>query len=218
VEKDVNMLNFNLRLSEGAASIEKKIQQEIKKKIVAVFVQTTPRILSRIKEAVRLAIMTSPEIESLLGGKLQAELGVPNPTAALEDMLSVWLSNIGITSRVGLKKSTLTLFGIRDDWGDVLSLPSVKYSATTRVIPWLEWLLLAGDSTLIRSYDVSFVVPPGKKSRTGKAVMVRSKRNWGVPPEYSGTAHDNVITRAIINGGVYASVTKIMETELMRAM
>jgi hypothetical protein len=133
-------------------------------------------------------------------------------------MLNMWLSNIGITSKVGTKKSTLTLFGIRDDWSDVLSLPSVSYSATTRVIPWLEWLLLAGDSTLIRSYDVSFVVPPGKKSRTGKAVMVRSKKNWGVPPEYAGTASDNVITRAIVSGGVYQSITKIMETELVRAM
>lgn len=64
-------------------------------------------------------------------------------------------------------------------------------------IAWLEWLLKSGDKIVVRDY--TFVLGNSKSSRTGLGIMRESKsgRGWRIPPEHSGTATNNFVTRAI---------------------
>ena len=61
-------------------------------------------------------------------------------------------------------------------------------------IPWLSWLLTAGDAIIIGDFGVDYEVGTG---RTGGATMSREEKPFKVDPMYSGDEQDNFITRAI---------------------
>ena len=209
------MLQFGIKFAESYASIERRINMALRQQIRTTLMRASPGILKRVKEAVRAALGTSRELSELVGGPLQAELGVPNPNVAIQGMINEWVENIGITAKVGNKTSSLALYGIRGDWSDVLAQPASKYTtAKGQVIPWLEWLLMAGDATFLVDYDVSYKVPKGVHSRTGQAIMVRSRKSWGVPSWAAGTESDNFVTRSL--SGIYVTIEKIMTQEIIR--
>ena len=210
------MLQFDLKFLENPGTIEKQIMKIIQKQSRIVMRKAGIAVLKRVKIAVGAAIGASPEISSLLGGSLQAELGVANPGTATGEILNAWINSIGITYKTNMKESYFTLYGIKDDWSEALSLPSSKYlTAKGQTIPWLQWLLEAGDATFLVDYDVS-MNPQGSNSRTGKAVMVRAKKSWGVPPWAAGTTEDNLVTRSL--NEIMPAIQSIMQQELMRAM
>jgi hypothetical protein len=62
-------------------------------------------------------------------------------------------------------------------------------------LPWLEWLLLKGNSIIVRNYNVKYGQNP--RSRSGDAIMIDSTSSWRVPPEFAGTTRDNWTTRAL---------------------
>ena len=61
-------------------------------------------------------------------------------------------------------------------------------------IPWLKWLLTAGDAIIIGDFGVDYEVGTG---RTGGATMKKSEKPFKVNPLYSGDEVDNFVTRAI---------------------
>jgi hypothetical protein len=88
----------------------------------------------------------------------------------------------------------ITIEAIRADYADVLALPDSTLITPEHgyVLPWLQWLLLEGNKTIIEHFKVQF----GSWGRTGGAIM-RKGGSWHVPPEHAGTINDNFITRAI---------------------
>jgi hypothetical protein len=74
-------------------------------------------------------------------------------------------------------------------------------------LPWLQWLLLEGNATIVRNYTVSF--GPNRFSRTGFALMRPSLQSWKVPSEFAGTINDNWITRAI--DGAESNIQKLLD-------
>ena len=75
-------------------------------------------------------------------------------------------------------------------------------------IPWLNWLLTAGDSILIANFGVEF----GSYGRTGKARMSGNFAPYKVHSSFSGTPDNNFITRAI--AAVYPQIKEIIRKEL----
>lgn len=159
-------------------------------------------IKNELPQIISNSIMNSPEYQSLLSGELRYEFGISDPGPKLAGLVDIWANNIHYTRM----KPTITGDRIRAffaantmrvDCADVIYTDYALVVDGTRgyTLPWLEWLLLDGNTTIVDNYEV--VVGANKYSRTGKALMKPSSKSWKVPSLYAGTASDNWITRAI---------------------
>ena len=214
-------MKIGLRILENDAVINRHILNALKKGLDSAIKRSIGTVSTQIKSTVKEAITSSPEYRELIGGELQAELGVPESSARLEQILDIWLASLNVSRKpVRISGSSLTggfaLFMIREDWADVLGTSAAQYTTLKgKVIPWLEWLLLAGDQTIITDYTFSASVPPGFYSRTGRGVMLEApQRRWHVPRRYSGTALDNFVTRALF--GVGEKIQQVMQKEVQK--
>ena len=194
-----------IKLESGFSSkFQSNVLREITKKIRRQAPKIKITITDSIRRVVREALVSTPEYQSIVQGKLRAELGIPEADSRIISVIDEWVNNIKVTVKAGTSPLLLIDIGIiRQDYGDVLSLPAAQYNyASSRSqgqIPWLKWLLLEGDKRIITKYE--FVSNP-KKSRTGMGIMVSKERgSWQVPPEFSGTSVNNFATRALGNIG-----------------
>lgn len=163
---------------------------------------------------VRQAIINTPEYTALLGGNLQYEFGIPDPSSKLAGLLDIWSTNIKInysppTISNSKIKGSFSANMIKVDFSDVLYTDYAIVYDTMRgyTLPWLEWLLLEGNKTIIKNQSVIF--GSNKYSRTGFAVMRDSSSSWRVPSQYAGTISDNWITRAI--DGAESQINSVIE-------
>jgi len=193
-----------------------KFPRNVTKEVTTKVKRVAPRIKTRVTEEIRIAVrealVATPEYQSILQGKLRAQLGIPDPNTRIITIIDTWVNNISVKVKTGTSPLLLIDIGlIRTDYGDVLSLPQATYTYRSKhgqgEIPWLKWLLLEGDKRIITKYEFSSN-PRG--SRTGMGIMVRKSRgSWQVPPEFSGTSVDNFATRAL--GNIESVIDKIVE-------
>ena len=156
-------------------------------------------IKAKVQETVMDMLFDSPAVSSLMGGKLQAQLGVVAAESTMIEVIDTWMNNIHVSVKAGGSPLlTINIGVLTQGYGDVLSLPSSVYqSAGGEMIEWLRWLLLEGDKTIV---DYFFLPGNRSKSRTGLGIMVRKGgRKWSIPPEFRGTETDNFATRALEN-------------------
>ena len=161
-------------------------------------------IMNLIREAITTSsvyiALTSP------GGRLRTELGIIQPQADLDRIISKMLDGITVTplrtSLVGTTFSAnLVATAVRDDFADLLNSGEGQYlSKNTQgkqtLVEWLKWLLTKGNAMIIVGYDIRFNLP--QYSRTDDAIMVKNRsKSWFVPADYAGTLEDNFITRAL---------------------
>jgi hypothetical protein len=158
-------------------------------------------ILLHIKNIIRNNLMNSPEVKSLSDpdGKLRVELGVVDGAGdiakIIDDIVSkitMSISNIGTPSK-GIDISIMIF--IDEEYTNLYSKTYSSYTTKSGTkIEWLNWLLEAGNSDVVFGYKIKYGVEIG---RTGDAVMMPSQSaNWSVPPEFSGVADNNFITRS----------------------
>lgn len=204
-------------------------EKEVEKSIVKALREETNNILSKaathiklkIRKEIQKRITECPEYKSLVNhGQLQGELGVPNARQAMNDILNRWIKSVTIILRPAKTtgndiKAFLDIDMIDGTFQDVLSIQSAKFTTDKgEEIPWLEWLLTAGDSIIIRDYDIVF---NAKYSRTGLNIMLKSvSSNWRIPPEFSGTINNNFVTRAL--AGIDIALTKIVSEEITKVL
>ena len=203
----------NLKMEGGFSSkFRKGIAREIVKKVKrkAPIIQTS--ITEKIREAVRDLLIATPEYQSIVQGKLKAELGIPNSDSRIITIIDTWIENIVVKVKASTTPFLVIDIGIiQSDYSDVLSLPQAQYTYKSKrgegEIPWLKWLLLEGDKRIINKYEFSRN-PRG--SRTGMGIMISKARGfWQVPPEFSGTSVGNFATRALEN--IEATIDNIVE-------
>ena len=202
-----------IALESGFSSkFQHNVVKEISKNIKRYAPRIKTTITDELKKAVREALVSTPEYQSILQGKLKAELGIPESDARIITIIDTWVNNISVKVKTGTTPLLLIDIGIiKDDYGDVLSLPQAQYTYRSKhgqgEIPWLRWLLLEGDKRIITKYEFSSN-PRG--SRTGMGIMIRKSRgSWQVPPEFSGTSVDNFATRAL--GNIESVIDRIVE-------
>lgn len=159
-------------------------------------------IRTNLPSLVMNALTNAEEYSSLIGGQLQYEFGIPDPSSKLNEILRLWSSNIIVqynapTIAGSQIKGSFSVSIIRSDFSDVLSTDAALVIDNLRgyQLPWLEWLLLEGNRIIIPKQEV--VIGPNKFSRTGFAVMRESNKSWRVPSQFAGTINNNWITRAI---------------------
>ena len=222
MQLEENGLMINARII-VEPNFKTKFPRNVTKEVTTKVKRVAPRIKTRVTEEIRIAVrealVATPEYQSILQGKLRAQLGIPDPNTRIITIIDTWVNNISVKVKTGTSPLLLIDIGlIRTDYGDVLSLPQATYTYRSKhgqgEIPWLKWLLLEGDKRIITKYEFSSN-PRG--SRTGMGIMVRKSRgSWQVPPEFSGTSVDNFATRAL--GNIESVIDKIVEKAVKGAL
>lgn len=184
--------------SEIYGAILKALLPDIRDFVTTAFSQ----IKATLPPLIRSAITNTSEYRSLLDGQLKYEFGIPDSSSKLAGLLDIWSNNLNETYNSpsiqnNQIKASFSVSMIRIDFADVLYTDYAYMQDSIRGynLPWLEWLLLEGNRTIISDYQV--LVGPNKASRTGMAIMSPSKKSWRVPSSYAGTENDNWITRAL---------------------
>ena len=90
---------------------------------------------------------------------------------------------------------TITMMKSDDMNGVIFTDIASVISNNGQHLPWLQWLLLEGNNAIVKNFDVK--MGSYSQSRSGMAIMVSSRDNWRVPPEFVGTISNNWTTRAI---------------------
>ncbi len=180
---------------ESNAQIEKIVVKELQEHFRNCWIRTEAEITDGIRQRMISSIQAQPEYNSLLRGRLYAEFGLTDAPAKLAAILKEWSKNI--ESRYF--KKTFKIQAITADFSNVLQLPEAQQITKKGTqLDWLNWLLIQGDTTIIREYEVVLGTTKFSNSRTGLAVMKRTKTGkWNVPSQYAGTVDANWVTRAI---------------------
>jgi hypothetical protein len=194
-------MNLSIKILETNKEIEKAICVALLPAVNKFMDNVQKYVQSNLFSIIKNAIINQPEHESLVNGKLRSELGIPDASIKIEEIISLWINNAIVQYQspkiINNKiKSSLTIKVIKSNFSDVLGSDSAEvYDIAGYSIPWLQWLLLDGTETIIDNYEVYF--GPNARSRTGYAIMKPSNNSWNVPPEFAGTIDNNWITRAI---------------------
>lgn len=190
------------KLLDSSKDIQTKILQALLPDVEQLVNNAVSLIKRELPNIVFSQIIAAPEYQSLVSGNLQYELGIPDPINKVSGLIDIWSNNIQysyIKPTISGPKITAKFSAsmIKVDFSDVLYSEYATVYDTTRgySLPWLEWLLLYGNTTIIPGYQVVFGANP--RSRTGFAVMRSSADFWKVPSEFAGTISDNWITRAL---------------------
>lgn len=195
-------MKFSIKILEN----NKQIADDILKALIPQVDNYLKKILRNVRTQIPRLIydilINTDTYNSLISGQLKYEFGIPDASSSLDEILNIWTNNVIIEYKAPLIsnsqiKSSFSVSLIRSDFSDVLSSQSALVIDNLRGynLPWLEWLLLEGNKTIIPKQQV--VIGPNKNSRTGFAVMRESSKSWKVPSQFSGTLNNNWITRAI---------------------
>ena len=194
-------MKLSLNLIESDAQISKLILEQLKNVIENAVNKSIPKIIIEIKNIIANALRSQPEYASLMTGTLKAEFGIPDGSK-VNQIIEALVNTINFTNKsVSIKNSglnggfVLTMMKSNDLNGiiyiDIASVMDEK----GYTLPWLEWLLLRGNESIVKEYSVRYT--NSNRSRSGMALMFRSDKNWRVPPEFAGSQTNNWTTRAV---------------------
>ena len=219
--------NLSLRLTTPETAIAKQILTQLARHANSAFGRVATSASLAIKGQVEGAILDCPEINSLQGGRLLAELGLPSGIAstAPQAIARAVSSNVFLTQDpvklIGDKLVGGLELGIMPEtnwpsvWG--ISQASFKYYSQRYKknikLDWLYWLLFMGDTIVVNNFQVEF----GAFGRTGKGRMTESDGvGWKISSNFSGTQDDNFITRALEDPIVQNNIASILNKSVQQ--
>ena len=213
-------MKLTCKVLESNADIAKFILEDIKKQIDIAINKSIPNISQEIKNLVAEALRSQPEYASLMTGTLKAEFGIFSSSSiqsvinGLIETLQVTKDNIKISNNGLSGGFKLTMMKSDDLNGLIYADFASVIDDDGYVLPWLQWLLLEGQSIIVKNYEVFYT--KSASSRSGMALMKPSKSSWKVPAQFSGTEKNNWTTRAInsIEDNIYAIIQKNIEKYL----
>lgn len=192
------MLNGKIKILDSDIVIQRKILDSLKSGLKLIFNKSRSKIESEVRNIVVEAISNCPEIQSLRAGKLRLDFGLSDdPTSEIIYAIanSTFVSFKDFKLQASGTSVALNIYVQPSDFQNLLSLPSSNVSTEAGdSLPWLQWLLTAGDAIIITGYSVEYKTSPN--SRSGGAIMVPNGV-FKVDSSFSGTVEDNFISRAI---------------------
>ena len=187
-----------MRIVTSNARMRALINKALAKEGEQILKKASSNIRKQVKEVVRRAIAICPEIQELSSGVLKFDFGLTeDPSSAIINSVanSTRVSVSKISSRGGSFRGGIKITIQPSSFANLLSLPVAQQAIEQGgSIPWLKWLLTAGDAIIIGDFGVDYEMGTG---RTGGATMKQSEKPFKVNPLYSGDEIDNFITRAI---------------------
>lgn len=212
-------MKLSMTILDSDAKIRTSILDALTSLLNQAIDKAIPQIKTEIIKALEDSLKQEPEYQSLKSGKLRIDFGIPD-TSVVDSLVSklanttqVQKKNIKSTNNGlsgGLEITAIeseTISGLIADPNAIVQDSSRGYD-----LPWLEWLLLGGNSVIVKDYNVKYGSYPG--SRTGDGIMVDSEGSWRVPAEFSGTSKNNWTTRAIQR--IDTIITKSIQTNIER--
>ena len=216
------MFRATLTLLESDKLIGRKIVQACAKYLKVKLHKANKTLANEIKAVLRSSVESQPEYQSLLGGELQAQLGITDPENKLTNIIDLWLNSLKANYRVSIVNNKVTgVFLIemsKDVYTNLLGSPDAVQDYMSRdhpagKVPWLEWLLTKGDIILV-GYQFRTVPEEvvQRYSRTGMGLMFKNRNKaWTMPGSFSdANINDNFLTRAItqVSGQIDIMVQK----------
>jgi hypothetical protein len=187
-----------VEIVESNSVIATRVKRALRGRMNAVFSKASKIIDSGLTTRVSQWIIDSPEIQSVLSGSLRGDFGIVSPAESVAEIVKAIERSVVIEwlpLNAALEGIALNIKVQPSDLANVLNAVSPVVTKKGESLPWIEWLLLAGDSPVVMNYHVE----EGDFGITGQAHMVRggSYRVGRVNPSFSGTIEDNFITRAL---------------------
>lgn len=191
------MFNYNIKIANAQISSNRGFLRAVTNQLRQIFSSCQEPLRRQIISIVYQALDSCPEVQSLRSGTLKYDFGIDN------DITSLLVSNIAEAIDVEYKpiqfsfkgfSTALTVYIPQDRINFIVNShwwATVK-TEKGEILPWLNWMLTAGDSVVIAGYSAVY----GNWGRSGGALMFKFN-NFQVNPAYSGTPTDNFITRAL---------------------
>lgn len=183
-----------LKLKENDRIIQQRIFKALSEDINKRLPRIAASILPQIKPIITNALINSPEMASVRNGVLRAEFGLTSDPSG--EIVQAIVSTLDIQVQPVNSRNLRGGFLIvmqPSNFSNLLGLGEQPIDDGS--LPWLQWLLTAGDSIIISDFGVEFGSFP--QSRTGEAKMSASFAPYKVNSAFSGTPDNNFITRAI---------------------
>lgn len=185
---------------------------EHKKLLRNSFGKNIGKLEKAVKSKFSAKIKTSSEYRSLVSprGALKLDLGLGengdgegmlNPSKAMAEIIDLLLADV-VVSITDRKEGTDFIIGVTikllNDINSILQSDAGRYISINKKgehneVPWLEWLLTGGSSSVIIGYHVAY--RESDSSRTGYAIMGKGS-SFSIDSRFTGTKNDNFITRA----------------------
>jgi len=183
-------------LDKVSADIQRLFASEINKRSK----KNISRVIRDLKPLVKIWIMQTPEIQSLLSQgspqSLNALFGLPpgSPEVSASSIAGAVADSIKISvSRVNNKLEGGVTFSFQDSaFINLIGLPEGHQATEFGTdLHWLDWLLTKGDAIIVKG----FFYEPSNGGRSGGGSM-KLGGSFRVPSQFSGTVSDNFIIRA----------------------
>jgi hypothetical protein len=187
---------LSLKLVESDNVITAKIYKAYAKELEKHFRSVSGSLLSSLRPIITSTLSSSPEIQSMSGGLLQADFGLTsNPGQSIVSSIisTLALKTEKVSTNGKIITGGFTVVMQPQDYSNLFSLPVATQIIEGGSLPWLKWLLTLGDTIIIANFGVEY----GPYGRTGRARMTEESRPFKVNSAFSGTVDDNFITRAI---------------------
>tara|TARA_Y100000004_G_C8876956_1_gene395865 strand:+ start:221 stop:835 length:615 start_codon:yes stop_codon:yes gene_type:complete len=185
-----------VNLLESDREIQKKINKALSKQATMVMNSAAKDVYNNLKPIVRTAIASSPAISSLRGGRLMADFGLTkDPTPLIIEAVadSIQVKPKKVTFSGSRAVTGMEIYIQPTSFANLFSLPVAEQVIKDGRLPWLKWLLTLGDTLIIADFGIEY----GPFGRTGKARMTRKNAPFQVNPQFSGTASNNFISKAL---------------------
>lgn len=185
-----------VNLLESDREIQKKINKALSKQATMVMNSAAKDVYNNLKPIVRTAIASSPAISSLRGGRLMADFGLTkDPTPLIIEAVadSIQVKPKKVTFSGSRAVTGMEIYIQPTSFANLFSLPVAEQVIKDGRLPWLKWLLTLGDTLIIADFGIQY----GPFGRTGKARMTRKNAPFQVNPQFSGTASNNFISKAL---------------------
>ena len=216
---------LSIELLTSPDEFERMVKVAMVEKLNSIIRKSLPDFKRRISPFVYNALIRSPVYRDILVGDLSAELGfrrgqedrfISGIIRALSEEFILEFKPLTLTAN-GNINGGVELKIIQADFKDILNHPLAFIKTKKQKLHWLDWLLTWGDRIVVRDYSIVF--KQTRRSRSGFAIMVKSKFSpfWRVPPQFSGTLDDNWITRALEKANVEADITNLFYEYLKKA-
>lgn len=210
-------MSINLKLIDPFNEIKKSGFLALSKEINKRFSKNLPRVLSKVKQLVSVALSSNETILSLSNyspGGLASQLGLypsqgPSASASIVAIISEDVQYKFQNFNYKFQ-GYIEFYIAHNSVEKLLSLPIGHVVYGKGDLHWLNWLLERGDSMIISGYQYN---PKTGLGRSGGGNMITGS-SFRIPPEFSGTPERNFISDSLFNKQFQSSLLDILERNL----
>lgn len=205
------IMSISIKLLDPIKKVEQDVNKAMAEAVNDIITKNIGQITRSVKSIIPQWLSAQPEIQSLLDtnpGSLVGQFGIKNSQQVVSSIINsvVDATEVKFVKYRSNLKGGLELNFQPSTFSNLLSLPEGHTVYADGDLHWLEWLLKRGDATIITNYQYNPVTGLG---RSGLGNMIPGGF-FRVPPQFSGTANNNFITRAFVGSNQEKQITAIL--------